>query len=194
MVIFIDESGTHKQDGFASMAVVYIEVVEPEQFQEDLKKIIKKLNLEYFHWADAGWEVRSKFIREICSLDFKFKVAVFKNPAHPEKMIEAVFSQLITEKNISKILIDGKKPKWYEHRMKKVLRDRGVAVKKLKTVRSVSDFGIQVADALAGLVRYSYDNPKGIVATDLLNKLKKKDKVIGIYLLESGAIESFYKK
>lgn len=194
MVIFIDESGTHKQDGYASMAVVYIEVVEPEQFQEDLKNIIKKLNIEYFHWADAGWEVRSKFIRKICALDFKFKVAVFKNPAHPEKMIEAVFSQLITEQNISKILIDGKKPKWYEYRMKKVLRDKGVTVKKLKTVRSMSDFGIQVADALAGLVRYSYDNPEGMLAIDLLDKLKKKDKVIGIYLLESGAIESFNKK
>lgn len=194
MVIFIDESGTHKQIDHATMAVVYVEIIDPEKFQEDLKKIVKKLNIEYFHWADAGWEVRSKFIRKICILNFKFKVAVFKNPVHPEKMIEMVFNQLITEKNISKILIDGKKPKWYEHRMKKVLRDKGVTVKKLKTVRSVSDFGIQVADALAGLVRYSYDNPKEALAIELLNKIKREDKVIGIYLLEPRAMESFNKK
>lgn len=194
MVIFIDESGTHKQVDHSTMAVVYVEISEHEKLQEGVKEIVKKLNLQYFHWADAGWEVRSKFIKEIVSLDFRFKVAVFKNPAHSEKMIEAVFSQLITDNNISKILIDGKKPRWYEHKMKKVLRDRGVAVKKLKTVRSVSDYGIQMADALAGLVRYSYDNPKEKLAGELLNKLKRKDKVLGIYLLESKAIESFYKK
>lgn len=192
MVIFIDESGTHKQIDHATMTVVYVEIIQLEKFQEDLKEIVKKLKLEYFHWADAGWEVRSKFIKEIISLDFKFKVAVFKNPVHLEKMIEAVFSQLITEQNISKILIDGKKPRWYERKMKKVLRDKGLAVKKLRTVRSISEPGIQLADALAGLVRYCYDNPNEELAQSLLRKLQKNEKIIGIFLLES-AVQSFLK-
>ena len=112
---------------------------------------------------------------------------VFKNPVKPEKMIEAVFRQLITEPNIAKIVIDGKKPRWYEQKLKKVLRDKGVAVKKLKTARSTSELGIQLADALAGLVRYSYDSPNEEIAVKLLQRLKKKEKILGIYLLEPAA-------
>jgi len=59
------------------------------------------------------------------------------------------------------IYIDGKKPRWVELRLKKVLRDKGISVKKLKTLRDESSPGIRLADALAGVSRAYYDNPKG---------------------------------
>ena len=194
MVVFIDESGIHKQEGHSTTAVVYVEVVNKDKFEQAMMQIEKELRISAFHWADERWFMREKFLTRAADLDFKVKVAVFKNPTDPEGMIEAVFGQLLTESNIRKVLIDGKKPRWYEQRLKKVLRDRGVATKKLKTVRSdASEPGIQLADALAGLVRNYYDEPSGEVAKRLLNKLKKKGKILGIYLLESAAVEAFGK-
>ncbi|MBI3559175.1 hypothetical protein HY085_02155 [Candidatus Gottesmanbacteria bacterium] len=49
MVIFIDESGTHKQEGNATTTVVYVEIIKLEKFQEALKEIVKKLRLESFY-------------------------------------------------------------------------------------------------------------------------------------------------
>lgn len=194
MVVFIDESGIHKQEGHSTTAVVYVEVVNKEKFEQSMLQVEKELRISAFHWADERWFMREKFVTRITDLDFKAKIAVFKNPTNPERMIEAVFEQLLTESNIRKVLIDGKKPRWYEQKLKKVLRDRGVAAKKLKTVRSdASEPGIQLADALAGLVRNYYDNPQGEVAKKLVNKLKKNGRILGIYLLESRAVESFSK-
>lgn len=61
MVIFIDESGTHKQTGYANVAIVYIEIKNLEKTEKQLAKILEELNLEVFHWADQGWKVREKF-------------------------------------------------------------------------------------------------------------------------------------
>ena len=38
MIVFIDESGTHKQDGHSTTAVVYIEVDYDQEFNERLEK------------------------------------------------------------------------------------------------------------------------------------------------------------
>ena len=66
---------------------------------------------------------------------------------------------LIIERKIKKIIIDGKKPKWYERKIKKVLRDRGVSVKKLRTLYDEASPGLRLSDALAGLTRAYYDKP-----------------------------------
>jgi len=75
------------------------------------------------------------------------------------------------------IFIDGEKPKWYEHKLKKVLRDKGIAVRKLRTVRSKSEVGIQLADCPASLIRYYYDNPEEKDAKKWFLKLKKEKKL-----------------
>ncbi len=177
MVIFIDESGIHKQTGHATSAVVYVEVKDLEKFENKLKKIEADLRISFFHWAEERWFMKNKFLSRIFELDFTVKVAVFENPVKPDAMLEVVFQHLITEKNIAAIFIDGEKPKWYEHKLKKVLRDKGIAIKKLKTVRSKSEVGIQLADALASLIRYYYDNPEGKDAKKWFNKLKKEKKI-----------------
>ena len=177
MVIFIDESGIHKQTGHSTTAVVYVEVENLEKFEISLKKIETDLKISFFHWAEERWFMKNKFLAQIFNLDFTVKVAIFENPVKPDAMLEVVFQHLITEKTISAIYIDGEKPKWYENKLKKVLRDKGVALKKLRTVRSRSEVGIQLADCLASLIRYYHDNPEEKDAKKWFNKLKKEKKL-----------------
>lgn len=71
------------------------------------------------------------------------------------------------------IYVDGKKPRWVELRLKKVLRDKGISVKKLRTFNDESSPGLRLADALAGVTRAYYDNPKG-KAAPLWKKISHK--------------------
>lgn len=73
MVIFIDESGTHKQMDHATIALVYVEIANLEEFEKAVEKIEEKLNIKYFHWTDEKWEKREKFIEQILKLDFLLK-------------------------------------------------------------------------------------------------------------------------
>lgn len=182
MIIFIDESGTHKQTGHSTSVVVYVEIKNLEKFEIKLKEIEKDLRISYFHWAEERWFMKNKFLARIMDLDFTVKAAIFENPVDPQSILEIVFKHLIIEEDISNIFIDGEKPKWYEHKLKKVLRDKGITVKKLKTVRSKSEVGIQLADALASLIRYYHDNPDEKDAKKWFNKLKK-DKKLSFELL-----------
>lgn len=177
MVIFIDESGIHKQTGHATTAVVYVEVTNLEKFETQLKEIEKDLKISFFHWAEERWLMKNKFLSQIFDLDFTVKAAIFENPVKTDSMLEVVFQHLIIEKEISYIYIDGEKPKWYEHKLKKVLRDKGIALKKLRTVRSRSEVGIQLADCLASLIRYYHDNLEEKDAKKWFNKLKKEKKL-----------------
>lgn len=189
--IFIDESGIHKQTGYSTTVVVYVEVKNLQKLERKLIEIEKNLRISSFHWAEERWFMRNKFLSRICDLDFTLKVAVFENPVKPEEMIELVFKHLIIEEDIKNIFIDGKRPKWYEHRLKKVLRDKGISVKKLRTVRRESQVGIQLADALAGLIRYYYDDPEAKDAKKWFNKLKTEKKLVAQFLFETKAAERF---
>lgn len=177
MVIFIDESGTHKQTDHATIALVYVEISNLEDFDAEVEKIEEKLDIKYFHWTDEKWAKREKFIEQLLKLDFTFKVAILKNPVKLSKDLEEILKHLVIEENIRKIVLDGRKPKWYNQRLKKLLRDKGVSVKKIVTVRKdESSPGIRVADCLAGLVRTHFDNPASL-ASNLYSKLKKANKV-----------------
>lgn len=190
MLIYIDESGTHKQTGHAITTVVYITITNSENIEQELRKILDDLGLEEFHWADHGWKVRQKFMKQAIKLDFTFKVAIFENPHPGDKMLDIVFNHLITEEDIRTIYIDGEKPKWYERRLKKVLRDRGISIKKLRSVRSKSSLGIQLADALAGLVRYNVDNPEKEDAARLVRKLDRDHKIAAQIKFDAKAIKN----
>jgi hypothetical protein len=186
MDIFIDESGTHKKTGHATSAVVTIQVKNIEKFEKHMVKILEELDITVFHWAEHGWKIKEKFFKAIMELEFTCMAAVFQNPYNPEKMVEIVFQHLITDTSIRSIYIDGEKPKWYGRKLKKVLRDKGVSVKKLRAVRNeMSHPGIQLADAVAGLIRYCYDNPQKIDSNRLFKKLKKEKKLLGQFLFES---------
>lgn len=177
MIIIIDESGTHKQVDHTTITLVYVEISNLEKFEKEVERIEKELGIKYFHWKDERWGKREKFIERLLKLDFTLKVAILKNPVQFSRSLEEALKHLVVEGNIRKIMIDGKKPKWYSQKLKKVLRDKGVSVKKVTMVRrDESSPGIRVADCLAGLIRYKYDNPRS-EATIWYNKLKKADKI-----------------
>ncbi len=183
MIVFIDESGIHKQTGHSTTAVVYVEIRNLEKVEKQILKILKSLNIDSFHWAEHGWKVREKFFKQAINLNFIFKVAIFENPVSSSKMMELVFQHLITEKEIKRLFIDGKKPKWYERKLKKILRDKGISLRKLKTIRKeASHPGIQLADALAGLARYHTDNPSRKDAKYWFRKLKRENKLLGCFI------------
>lgn len=190
MNIFIDESGIHKSVDYSTIVVVYVEVKDIRKLEIDILNIEKELRLKTFHWSDERWLIRNKFLKQIIKLNFKFKLAIFRNPFSSQKMLEVVFQHLIIEKSLNGIFIDGEKPRWYEHKLKKVLRDKGISIKKLRTVRSISHPGIQLADALAGLTRYYFDNPKAEDAKKWFEKLKEKKKLVAQFIFESQALKN----
>ena len=186
MVIFIDESGIQNQIGHSTVAVVYVEIKNLNKFNKDFIKILSDLRISFFHWTEERWLIRGKFLSKVLKLSFRVKVAIFKNPVHSDRMMESVFEQIITEPSVDKILIDAKKPRWYENKLKKILRQRDISLKKLKTVRKDEYvFGIQLADCLAGLYRYHYDNPSNFDTKSWIQRLKRHQVVFGEFFLEA---------
>lgn len=177
MIIFIDESGIDKLVGHTSVFFVYLEVRNLEKFNREVEEIEKKIEINYFHWADERWENRNKFLNKLLKLDFQFKSCKLTNPTILSKRFEEVISLFVIEKNISHIIIDGEKPKWYSSRIKVNLRKKGVSVRKLRMGNDKSFPGLRVADGLAGLMRYHYDNPS-VVETNMLVKKMTKAKLI----------------
>lgn len=174
MYIFIDESGIDKQDGKSSIALVYLEVNKLDYLQNSVIKIEKELEIEYFHWAYSKWEVRQKFIDEICKNEFFVKIALIKNPFRSNSGYEYALEHLIIEKNITNIIIDGKKSKRYEKKFKKILRDKGISVRKLKTGNDEGYPALRVADAIAGTVRYYNENPNNGNIINIYKQISKK--------------------
>ncbi|OGY92549.1 MAG: hypothetical protein A3H70_00625 [Candidatus Komeilibacteria bacterium RIFCSPLOWO2_02_FULL_48_11] len=173
MIIFIDESGIHKHIDHSSFALVYVTVQNKETLENSVEKIERNHGVKEFHWVDLPWKLRADFIKEAARLPFAAKVAIFKNPISRPEALEWALRHTLVEKNFRAIYIDGQEPKWIERRLKKILRDRGLTIKKLKTVRSGSSPGIRLADALAGLSRAYFDNPDG-KAKPLWEIMRKK--------------------
>ena len=57
---------------------------------------------------------------------------------------------------------------------KKVLRDKGISVKKLKTANDESYPALRVADAIAGAIRYRCENSNDKRIIDIYEKFSKK--------------------
>lgn len=178
MLIFIDESGIHKKVDHSTFALAYVETNDNELLTKQIEKIENKLKIDYFHWAETVWKVKEKFMDEALRLNFQTKIAVIKNPVNPAKELEKVLSHMIIERNIKNIYIDGQKPKWYERKIKKILKDKGLSVKKLKTARSNQFAGVRLADMIAGLSRSYFDKKNLDKISQYYKKLERKIIVI----------------
>ncbi len=174
MYIFLDESGVDKQNGKSSIALVYITVDNLNILQNAVINAEKLIGINNFHWSYSTWKVRKLFINQICKQDFKIKVALIKNPFFGSNGYEYALQHLVVERNVVSLIIDGKKGKNYERRFKKVLRDKGISVKKLKTANDEAYPALRVADAIAGVVRYKYENPDDKRIQILYDKFSKK--------------------
>jgi len=132
MLIFIDESGVHKNTEKSSVALVYVMVEDIENVESAILKTEKILRITSFHWPRHIWKIRFNFIELLLKENFTVKAAIIKNPFN-ENIFEKTIEHLLIEKKIRKIILDGRKPKWYSLRLKKVLRNRGISVKKITT-------------------------------------------------------------
>ena len=173
MIIFIDESGIHKTVDHSVFAMAYIELENATGVENSILEIEKRHHITHFKWANLPWKLREAFIADIAKLPFEAKIAIFRNPINPNQALEWSMQHLLVEKNFKAIYVDGKKPRWVELRLKKVLRDKGISVKKLKTLRDESSPAIRLADALAGISRAYYDDPQG-KARPIWQKIKHK--------------------
>ncbi len=158
MYIFIDESGIHKNIDHSVIVLVYIETKDLRKLEQSILEIEKKLKIKYFHWSSTIIKVKESFLKSILKEEFIIKIAVFSNPIHIQKELEQSLQHMIVEKNIYSIVIDGKQPKLYSQRIKKVLRDKGITVKKLRTANDEQVPALRLADALAGLIRAHVDD------------------------------------
>jgi hypothetical protein len=161
MVICIDESGTHKREGKSVIVLVYVALDELEVLDELVLQAEKAAGIYRFHWSHRNWQMRKMFVEAIAKGNFKVKVAYITNPIILNKALIEALRHLIVERNINKIFIDGDKPKVYNRQLKKVLRDKGTTVRKIRSVNDESYPIIRIADAVAGLLRSYNDSPMG---------------------------------
>ena len=165
MVFLLDESNIHLPNGISSVVLLHVaDLEELAQLDVDVLAIEKRLSIRPFHWWKSNWRVRGDFTREILASGFRLRVALFENPIDIEAALEQVLPYLITEREIHRLIIDGAKPKEYASRLKKVLRDQGVTVKKLRTESDHARPALRVADCFAGLVRNHAEAPNGRTA------------------------------
>lgn len=174
MKIFIDESGIHKKVDHSSFALVYVEIENFGSIERGISDIEHKLKMKKFHWSETAWKQKEKFIQEALKLDFKVKIAIIQNPINPSDELERILSHMVIEKNISGIFIDGKKPKWYGRKIKKILRDKGVSVKKVRTISDDNIACARLADMIAGLSRSCFDGKNSTRFEKYFKLLEKK--------------------
>jgi hypothetical protein len=178
MYIFIDESGINKQTDHSSFVLVYVTVNNYAEISRKIEAIEKSLDISSFHWSEAALPIKQKFAKEAVCLDFEVKIAIVKNPINPAIEMERILPHLIIEHNIKKIFIDGKKPKWYERKIKKILRDKTIAIKKLKTVDDKNEAGVRLADMIAGMARWYFNDNKIDKIGKYYEKLEKDKKIV----------------
>ncbi len=173
MYIFIDESGIHTQAGKSTTALVYVKVEHLETLNDRILLTEKTLKIKPFRWSKQIWKIRQAFLEAIIKEDFEVKIFVFENPFTEDKF-EGALKYLLTEKRIKNIVIDGKKHQRKVARLKKVLRDFGISVKK---IRMGSDQGfpcLRLADLFSGLTRTYFQDANNLKAKKLYHLAKIK--------------------
>jgi hypothetical protein len=157
MIVYIDESGVHKGSGVSTFVLAYVEAEDTQIVSDVIMSLEKDLDISSFHWAESTWKVKERFFRKVSALPFRLKIAVVKNPIYPERELERVLSHMLIERHIDKVFIDGKKSKKYERKLKKILRDKGVSLRKLESARDEKYPGLRLADMVAGLARAHFE-------------------------------------
>ena len=188
MLIFIDESGIHKQEGQSTTALVYVRVENVESLNRLILKTEKDLKIEYFHWSKQIWKIRQVFLQTVIREDFEVKIFVFRNPFTEEKM-EKALTHLLVEKHIKNVILDGKKSRGYTLRLKKVLRESGIPVKKVRMGNDRAFPCLRLADLFAGLVRAYAEHPENQQAIKLYKMAKIK---ITIQLMDGQVPASLF--
>ncbi len=168
--VYIDESNISTNLGHSAYSCVFVLCINKDDIE-------KELNITYLHWVDMPWKLRIKFAEKIKNLDFVCKCTIFKNPINQEVVLTDFISNIINnDLFVSKITVDGKKPKHYISRLKKKLRKQGVIFDKLLFTNDKSESFLRLADFIAGLIRSYIDN-KNESNEYMFDILKRKIKI-----------------
>lgn len=171
--IFLDESGIHKNNGITSIALVFVMSNDLETLNSGVLEAENKLRIKYFHWADHNWNFKEKFLRKIIKLPFTLKVLIFKNPFSLNHY-ERALKYTLVDQELGILVIDGKKSKHYQKEYKKILRDRGIILKKLVLGNDKGYPTLRIADFVAGLTRIYSEGPSRKEAKKLYEILLSK--------------------
>ena len=177
MEVFIDESGIHKQDGVSAIAMVF---VIPEWRSELEKAILEaetSLKISSFHWANHKWSIRMGFLNKILTRGFadKMQIQVFikNNPLYYYDFLSSSLEIIVKSKKIWQITFDGQKTRRYERRMEDILRDNNISTRMLKIQNDQSSPLLRLADAMAGLTRFYFENPEHEQVKKLFNSVSR---------------------
>ena len=135
------------------------------------------MRIKNFHWTDCSWKIRTEFFNLILKENFLVRVSIIQNPFSKNDFEESI-RLLLLEKRFKKVIIDGKKPKWYALKMKKLLRDSGISVKKITMANDEAHPCLRLADAYAGLARAYWNGGENKNLNSLYEISKRKIKTI----------------
>ena len=176
-IIYIDESNILSNTGHSVYAGVYIEYQDKNSVADKIICIEKDLKILYTHWVDMPWKLRFKFAEKIINLDFICKIIIYKNPINQEKSFENFLYEVINSKDdIYRIIIDGKKSRKYEDKLRIILKNKGLRFNKIIFVNDKTEPLIRLADFMAGSYRSFLDN-KTKENTHIYRLLKHKIKI-----------------
>ncbi|HEY2003856.1 MAG TPA: DUF3800 domain-containing protein [Candidatus Saccharimonadia bacterium] len=160
MYVFVDESGTNKSSGVCVFAAILVETEQLDPLNDLVVAAEAKAKVKSFHWSKAPWPVRETFLKAVVKGDFVVRYQLSKNPLRDFGV--ALESTLITAAegvDVQRIILDGRKDKSYERRLKKVLRDKGLSSKRLRTADDEAYPMLRVADAVAGVLGAHANKP-----------------------------------
>lgn len=176
-ITYIDESNILSQKGNSVYIILYIIYSNKDTIGQGIKDIEKKLKISYLHWVDMPWKLRINFAKRIKNLNFTCTMIVYKNPIIQDKTLENfLITVLKNEKDVFKIVIDGRKTKKYVNKLKIVLKDSGLKFNKIKFIDDKTEPLIRLADFMAGMYR-SYIDCQNDKNTYIYNLLKHKIKI-----------------
>ncbi len=175
-IVYIDESNILAKTGNSVYVAIYINYLDKDEVGRNIINVEYSLSISYLHWVDMPWKLRKKFAEKIKILDFVCKTIVYNNPVNAENVFKDFLFKIISDSNhLIKIIIDGKKSKRYEHKLKSILKDRGFKFIRIVFTDDKKEPLIRLADFMAGLYRSFIDN-KNADNTHIYNLLKNKIK------------------
>lgn len=176
-IVYIDESNILSKTGHTVYTGVYIEYLIKDDISNKIINIEKDLKILYTHWVDMTWKIRLKFADKVKNLDFICNISIYKNPIDQEKTFQDFLYRIISHKyDIYRIIIDGKKSRNYEDKLRLILKNKGLKLNKIIFVNDKTEPLVRLADFMAGMYRSYLDNMNDR-NKQIYNVLKHKVKI-----------------
>lgn len=160
MNVYIDESGIQFKDGHSVFAIVFVEQQHEQMLAQGVDKLTQQVRATSLHWSKMGKRVKAKVVPALSGLPFKYAIVIVPNPLkNTESALGASMSEILSRMNINALIIDGTWSKRQVSQFKRVLKNGGTKVEKLRGGNDKAYPGLILADIIAGLHRHNLDKP-----------------------------------